>query len=309
MKTLAVVGSRAGYELLGAATGGPMAALAFDRATADGCAARGAADVYLWEDPLYEQSPTEAGLAAIEAAVKASSPEVVLFTADSRGREWAPRVAARLRAGICTECTALEAGGGKLRCQRPVFGGKATAVVEIDSPLKVAGVRAGVFAEPEAGPAGTVQSLSVDTSGSERWPRRLEHVAEAGEGPSLQDAKTIVSGGRGLGGAENFSILKDLADVLGAALGASRAAVDEGWVPGAWQIGQTGKVVRPDLYIAVGISGASQHMAGVAAAKNIVAINTDKDAPIFEQARLGVVGDYKDVLPPLIGACKELLGR
>jgi electron transfer flavoprotein alpha subunit len=305
VKALAVVTGRGALELL--ALGG--ASLAFSADVAQECAARGASPAYVWEDPLYEQAAAEAGLRAVEAAVKASGADLVLFPADSRGREWAPRLAARLGAGICTECTGVEVAGDTLRCQRPVFGGKATAVVELTSPVKVVGVRAGVLAAPAASAGGSPTALAVDTSGSERWPRRVEKVAEASTGPSLQDAKIIVSGGRGLGGAENFAILKELADVLGAAVGASRAAVDEGWVPASWQIGQTGKTVRPDLYIAVGISGASQHMAGVAAAKNIAAINTDKDAPIFEQARLGLVGDYREVLPPLIAACRELLGK
>jgi electron transfer flavoprotein alpha subunit len=307
MKALAVVTSRAGLELL--ALGG--ASLSFSTDVAQECAAHGAAPAYVWEDPLYEKSPAEAGLRAIEAAVRESGADLLVLAADSRGREWTPRLAARLAAGICTECTAVAVAGDRVRCERPVYGGKATAVVELTSPVKVIGVRAGVLAAPESAGAGAapVALTGVDTSGSERWPVRVERVAEASEGPSLQDAKVIVSGGRGLGGAENFAILKELADVLGAAVGASRAAVDEGWVPASWQIGQTGKTVRPDLYIAVGISGASQHMAGVAAAKNIAAINTDKDAPIFEQARLGLVGDYREVLPPLIAACRELLGK
>jgi len=306
VKLLAVVASKAGLELL--AMGG--ASVSFTADVAAECAARGASPAYLWQDPLFEKSPSEAGLRAIEAAVRQSGADLVLLGADSRGREWAPRLAARLGAGICTECTGLKVEGDIVRCERPVYGGKATAVLELTAPVKVVGVRAGVLAAPDASTAGSPAALDgVDTSGSERWPVRVEHVAEQSEGPSLQDAKVIVSGGRGLGGAENFAVLKQLADVLSAAVGASRAAVDEGWVPASWQIGQTGKVVRPDLYIAVGISGASQHMAGVAAAKNIAAINTDKDAPIFEQARLGLVGDYREVLPPLIAACKELLGR
>ncbi len=306
MKALAVVTGRGGLELL--ALGG--ASLSFTADVAQECAARGASPAYVWEDPLYERSGAEAGLRAIEAAVRAAGADVVVLAADARGRDWAPRLAARLGAGICTECTGVEVAGDGLRCQRPVYGGKATAVFELKTPVKVIGVRAGVLGEPAAGSGGGAPvALAVDTAGSERWPQRVEKVAEQSEGPSLQDAKVIVSGGRGLGGADNFAILKELADVLGAAVGASRAAVDEGWVPPSWQIGQTGKTVRPDLYIAVGISGASQHMAGVAAAKNIAAINTDKDAPIFEQARLGLVGDYREVLPPLIAACRELLGK
>ncbi len=305
MKALAVVTGRGGLELL--ALGG--ASLSFAADVAQACAAHGASPAYVWEDPLFERSGAEAGLRAIEAAVREAGADVVVLAADSRGREWAPRLASRLGAAICTECTGVEVAGDGLRCQRPVFGGKATAVVELTAPIKVIGVRAGVLSAPEASGAGAPVALSVDTSGSERWPQRVEKVAEQSEGPSLQDAKVVVSGGRGLGGPENFSILKELADVLGAAVGASRAAVDEGWVPASWQIGQTGKSVRPDLYIAVGISGASQHMAGVAAAKNIAAINTDKDAPIFEQARLGLIGDYREVLPPLIAACRELLGK
>lgn len=320
MKVLVVAPVRsvkAARELVGAGEtlGGPVIVVCLGpnaAAAVPDFLSSGADEVLWWDEPALAATSGEAALAALVTACEEIRPEVVLLTGDSAGRDWAPRLAWRLGAGLVTECTGWEAGpDGRLHFQRPVYGGKAVATIASRCPIQMAVVQPGSFAAPEFAPGrqGTVRRLEVAAVPAESWPRVLERVAEAAAGPGLENASIVIAGGRGLGGAENFTLLKELADVLGAAVGASRAAVDEGWAPSSWQIGQTGKAVRPDLYVAVGISGASQHMAGVAGAKTIVAINTDKDAPIFASARLGVVGDYRQVLPALIAALRELLGQ
>ena len=271
--------------------------------------ARGADEVLTWSDPGLNATPGEAGVAALSAAVVATGADVILLVADTAGRDWAPRLAFRIEAGLVTEATGWTLTDGKLTFTRMVFGGKAQAVYTSRRPVAVATLKPGacVAREAEPGRTGQVRALEVRLESSANWPTLVETVVEAPKGPSLDDAKRIVSGGRGLGGPENFSYLNDLADVLGAAVGASRAAVDAGWVPVTWQIGQTGKIVAPDLYIAVGISGASQHLAGCSQAKAIVAINTAEDAPIFDRARLGVIGDYREVVPALTAVLREML--
>lgn len=260
-------------------------------------------------EPALETAPGEAGLVALEAAARATAPEVVLLPADSSGRDWAPRLGKRLGAGVVTEVTGWEVADGALRFHRLTFGGKARATYAARRPIVVATVKPGAASAlaPDASRSGEVRDLGVSIPLDPSWPTVVEAATEPSAGPRLDDAKIIVSGGRGLGGPENFSYLRELADILGAAVGASRAAVDAGWVPQTWQIGQTGKSVAPNLYLAVGISGASQHLVGCSRAKTIVAINTDKDAPIFDVARLGVVGDFKEVLPALDAALKEIL--
>lgn len=271
--------------------------------------AAGARSVLVCAEPALERAPGEAGVLALQAAAERTQATVILLPADSLGRDWAPRLAFRLGAGLITEATDWSLADGRLIFSRLVFGGKAVARMAATTSVCVATVRpgAGRGAAPGAPPggAGTVADLGLRIALDPAWPTVLRRETEEREGPSLEEARSIVSGGRGLGGPENFSLLRELADVLGGAVGSSRAPVDEGWVPGTWQIGQTGKVVAPDLYIAVGISGASQHLVGCSRSKTIVAINTDPDAPIFGRARLGVVGDYREVVPQLIEALRR----
>jgi electron transfer flavoprotein alpha subunit len=319
MKTLVVVHSpslRAGAELVGAARtlGGPVVAVCLgpDGApAAEELRARGADEVLWWEDGALAASPGEVALEVLYRVYTEVDPRLVLFSATSAGRDWAPRLAWRVGAGLVTECVGWDVDGeGRLRFTRPVYGGKAIATIVSRRPVQMAVVQPGAFPAPPPAPnpQGVLRRLEFPVRGREGWPQIVERVAERPAGPALEEATIVVSGGRGLGGPEGFRLLEELARVLGAAVGASRAAVDEGWAPASWQIGQTGKSVRPTLYLAVGISGASQHLAGVRA-RTIVAINTDKDAPIFGAARLGVVADYRAVLPPLVAALREMLDR
>jgi electron transfer flavoprotein alpha subunit len=320
MKVLVVARSQSAkmaIELLGAARalGGPVAAVCLGpgaASAAENLLASGADEVFWWDDPTLQASPGEAGVRALEFAFAAIAPALVLFSADSAGRDWAPRLAWNSGAGLVTECVGWEVGDdGRLLFHRPVYGGKAMATIVSRQPVQMAVVQPGSFPAPPpvSNPHGRVRRLECTVTAKEAWPRVVEHVPEPAGGPALEDAAIVVAGGRGLGSGENFKLLRELARTLGAAIGASRAAVDEGWASASWQIGQTGKSVRPNLYLAIGISGASQHLAGARQAKIIVAINADKEAPIFSAARIGVVGDCRCMLPPLLAALREALGR
>jgi electron transfer flavoprotein alpha subunit len=308
----------AGIELVRSAaalaveTGGELGVLALGigaRVAADTLRAAGADLVLTCEEEALDTAPGEAGLAALLASCDVLRPSLVLLPADSLGRDWAPRLGYRLGAGLVTEVTDWSLEDGRPVFQRLVFGGKAIATMRVAGGVAVATARpgAGRRDEPPRAGRGEVRDLGLAIEAQPNWPRLLRRQAEERQGPGLEEARAIVSGGRGLGGPEGFIPLEQLARTLGGAVGASRAAVDEGWAPPSWQIGQTGKTVAPDLYVAVGISGASQHLVGCSRAKTIVAINRDPEAPIFDYARLGVVGDWREVLPALTAALKEML--
>jgi electron transfer flavoprotein alpha subunit len=251
------------------------------------------------QSELAEYQP-ELCLRALVQICQELKPHTVLLGNDTYSQELAPRLAHRLGGSAVGDGVALLTSDGALRVQRAVYGGKAVATVELKRSPAVVWLRARAFepAQARAGAPAEIKTFSVDLAGAPAT-RIIERKSEAVGEARLEDASIIVSGGRGLGGPEPFEDLKSLAAVINAQVAASRAACDSGWCPPTWQVGQTGKKVAPGLYIAVAISGASQHLAGISDAKNIAAINTDAEAPIFKHCRFGIVEDYKKVIPLL----------
>ena len=270
----------------------------------------GAETVFTVESPMLEGGPPDALVAVAERAVNECSPWAVLGSKSPVGSDVVPRLAFRLGRALAQDCVSLALdSAGRLLATRPVHGGNIMATVACMRTPAVASLRPGAFAGPELDSSrqGHIESLDPCLDGVTVRARVLERVEGAKEGVRLQDAAVVVGGGRGLGGPEAFQHLEELATMLRGAVGASRAAADAGWVPAHYQIGLTGQTISPDLYIAVGISGASQHMAGCGGAKQIVAINSDLGANIFQRARLGVAGDWRKVLPAFIDQLRELL--
>ena len=305
-------------EVLGEATrlaeklGGPVVGVC-PAASDPGLAAlgeSGAHRVLLAKHEAFAQYDAAGCARAVVAAVEAVKPAVLLFGASAIGRDLAPRVAARLGAGLATDCTALSAEGGRLVATRPVFAGKANLKVAFPRVPAIASLRPKVFAAVSRnGGAAAVEPLAFAWDAEARRARVTRLAASAGGRPDLTESEIIVSGGRGLKGPENFKVIEELAEALGATVGASRAVVDAGWRPHSDQVGQTGKTVSPKLYVAIGISGAIQHLAGMSSSRCIVAINKDPGAPIFKVADYGLVGDLFEVVPALTRAVKELNER
>lgn len=263
--------------------------------------AYGADVVYVCEDAAFAAYATEAYARALVQTLEAAQATTLLVPFTSLGKDLAPRVAARLGAGLVSDCVSLSAVAGRLVARRPMYAGKAYATVQWNSTIQVATLRPNVFAlgAPNAGRAAELRTLAVD--GSARARVTAVEATTAGK-LELSEAQVVVSGGRGLKGPEHFHLVEELAAAFGAAVGASRAIVDAGWVDHHLQVGQTGKTVSPQLYVACGISGAIQHLAGMSSSKIIVAINKDADAPIFKAANYGVLGDVFEVLPQLTAA-------
>jgi electron transfer flavoprotein alpha subunit len=246
-------------------------------------------------------------LAAAEQAAKQANPDAILLTHAGAGRDLGPLLAYRLGTGIVTDATALRVDNGELVITKPVFGGSAIAEYSISTNPKLATLRPRAFEAVEAPSPTQAQVEALSVPNPEASIEVLEEVREqATSGPRLKDAKVIVSGGRGLGGPDNWHYVEEVAQILGGAVGATRAVTDAGWVPPSLQVGLTGATVAPDLYITIGISGAVQHIAGISGARNVVAINRDADANIFKYARFGVVGDWKQIVPAFIQRLKEL---
>ncbi|MDO8531445.1 MAG: electron transfer flavoprotein subunit alpha/FixB family protein [Dehalococcoidia bacterium] len=274
--------------------------------------AYGADKAYLVQDPLLAQENADAYVAAAEKVVRQVQPNVLLLGQTVLGRDISPRLATRLGTALAPDCVelAIDPATKLLHMTRPVYGGNARAIYVCEKARpQMATVRPKAFSvlERNDARAGEVVQLAAGLDPAQVRVKVLDRQKKASEGLRLEDARVVVTGGRGMGGPENFKYLDELAKTLKGAVGASRAVCDAGWVSPSLQIGLTGKVVTPDLYITVGISGASQHMAGCSGSKVIVAINKDPDANIFKEARYGVVGDWKQVLPALTEKVKELV--
>ena len=307
----------ASWEALGAARAlvpdGPVIAAIFGQNIGDAAQEairRGADTALVADDATLTDYRFEPYVALLAQIVQERQPAIVLAAATVAGREVLAGTAADVGGGLLTDVTVLSLEGGKLQAVRPVLGGKALSVEAIvgDGP-QFATLRPRAFPAPEPDDGRSGEVVAVQPALAEDAVlTKIEATQEVGGAVSLSDATIIVSGGRGVGGPEGFAPIRELAAVLGAAVGASRAAVDAGWIPYEHQVGQTGKVVAPDLYIAAGISGAIQHQAGMRTAKVIVAINKDPDAPIFKLARYGIVGDLFEVLPALTAELRQRLG-
>jgi len=271
-------------------------------AFAERLGAAGASRILACPDPALERYSGDGYAKALAALVKKEGPAALLFPASAQGSDLAPRTAALLDVGMASDCIDLQVEDGEIRALRPVYAGKARILVRSQGSPFVATLRPNVFQLEESGAgAAPVETFDAGVAESDLKDRVKEILAAAGGKVPLTEAKVIVSGGRGMKGPENFKILEELAQAFGpeAAVGASRSAVDEGWRPHSDQVGQTGKTVSPQLYIACGISGAIQHLAGMSSSKVIVAINKDPDAPIFKVADYGIVGDLFEVVPVL----------
>jgi len=260
----------------------------------------GADRIYIADDPDLSRYSGPAYTKAVTAAIRESDPVMVLFPADAMGRDLAPQIAATHQVGTGSDVTEVHFSDGLITAKRPVYAGKAFVNITFSKRPAVISIRPNTFA-PERDPGkGKTQALEVDITAEVNICKVVSLETTEGERPELTEAARIVSGGRGVGSPEDFSLIEELADALGAAVGASRAVVDAGWRPHAEQVGQTGKTVSPMLYVACGISGAIQHLAGMRSSDTIVAINKDPDAPIFQVADYGIVGDLFEVVPRLI---------
>lgn len=255
---------------------------------------------------VVEKGAPDAVAQAIAAAVKQGDYTAVIFGGTSFGKDVAPRVAAKLDVPLANDATAIDVDGSDIVVTRPVYAGRVIAKVVLEGTPRLISIRPNTFRAQ--GAASNVETVNVDAAAAKVIVRELQ--AAAGAKLDVSEAPIVISGGRGLKGPENWHLLESLRDAIGSncALGASRAVVDAGWRPHAEQVGQTGKTVSPQLYIAVGISGAMQHLAGMRSAKTIVAINKDPDAPIFKIADYGLVGDVTEILPKLTQEIKNQCG-
>ena len=272
----------------------------------------GAKRVYVHEDAAFRDLLASPAVDLLARLIEKEHPDLLLFGMTYDGRDVASRLSARLGAALIANATDVSGDGDGFKVVNPVFGGSllVTTVPKSKAPTLVLMRPKAITAEPASG-AGEpqVETLSDPVDTSKPAAKVLRREKEKAQGPKLEDASIIISGGRGLGAPENFKMLDELAGELGAAVGASRAVVDAGWKPYAFQIGQTGKTVKPSVYIAVGISGAMQHTVGMKGAKTIIAINKDPEAPIFKLADLGVIGDVHKVVPQLIQEVRSRKGK
>ena len=300
------LGEALGEEVAAAFLGAEMDAVSGE------AIARGADKVYLVQDPLLAGPQMDLQLAAFEQVCAQTEPSVVLVGRTPMGADIGPRLAFRMGVGMAQDCVevGIDAETGRLVATRPVYWGSAVAKVTFpDADPQIVVIRPKTYEPLEADPSrsGKVIAVQVYLDSSMAKTRLVKTVSHESEGVRLEDAAVVVGGGRGLGGPEPFELLKELAQLLGGAVAASGAVCDAGWLDHGYKVGLTGKTITPELYITVGISGASQHLAGCSGAKHVMAINRDADANIFKAADFGVVGDWNKVLPSFIEAVRELV--
>jgi len=268
----------------------------------------GATVVHVNEDKAFDDYIAEPATDALALLHQQEPPDLILFGFTSDSREVAGRLAARLGVGLISNAADIAAKDGGFVAKVPYFGGAKVASMRTNNKPAIVLIRPKSFEPAETGGTAEVKELTVSIGEGSKRAHIVERVVEASEKVKLEDAKVVISGGRGMGGPDNFPLLEALAGALGGAVGASRAVVDAGWVPYSMQVGQTGKSVRPGVYIAVGISGAMQHTVGMKSSKVIIAINKDAEAPIMKMADLGVVGDALKIVPALTAAVKARKG-
>lgn len=304
---------RSSQELLLAAknSGRPVFALAFGKASNELAAEVGiwgASDLYTFNDSQFDQYNSELFCQAFSEAISKSGAKIILASSSSTGRDIIPRVAARSKSGVLSDCTEIDLKSESIIVKKPVYSGKCLSKMTFEnSPFQFVIMRANQLSlegKPNLA-AAKVHTLLIEKPDLRTLVKEI--VKGTSEKLDLTEANIIVSGGRGLKDAANFKLVNELADVLGATVGASRAVVDAGWVSHGMQVGQTGKTVAPTLYIAIGISGAIQHLAGMSGSKVIVAINNDANAPIFQKASYGIVGDLFEIVPLLTSEFKKVL--
>lgn len=303
---------RGSIELLNwaATTGQKTAALALGTKVATNeIGALGIGEIYHAQEAALDNYNPELFAQALHDAIQKSGANIVIGSATSVGRDLFPRVAARMNSGVISDCTEIQLSDETLNVKKPMMAGKYAARMTFDqSPVQFVLMRPNQL-PTDGKPSAAQPQVTALPVGQPLWASVKEVVKGASEKLDLTEANIIVSGGRGLKEAGNFKLLHDLADVLGATVGASRAVVDAGWVPHGMQVGQTGKTVAPSLYIAVGISGAVQHLAGMSGSKVIVAINNDPNAPIFQKATYGIVGDLFEIVPKLTEEFRQVLQK
>lgn len=266
--------------------------------------AHGASVIFHGDDDAYQEYVAEPHAATLAQLIESEKPDIILFPSTFAARDVQARLVGKLGVGVIANAVDVQFDGDDLRVTVP-YGADTVGTVTIDGGgTAIVQIRPKSFTAEEVGGSAEIRKLDVSVDQAACRVKVLETVEQASEGPDLEEASIIVSGGRGLGKADNFALIEALAKELGAAVGASRAVVDAGWIPYSHQVGQTGKTVKPDLYIACGISGAIQHIAGMGSSKHIIAVNTDPEAPIFEHADLGVVGDVMTVIPKLTEALR-----
>ena len=266
--------------------------------------AYGADKIIVAEHASLEEYLTDSYTKVVADISATVDPQVIILGASTQGKDLAARLAARLDAGLAMDCVAVRADGGDIIATRPLYGGKIKAEVALSGKPQIVATRPNAMRIEASAKAGSVEKVAVDPGESQL--KFVEKALETGK-VELTEADVVVSGGRGMGGTD-YSLVEALAEALGGAVGASRSAVDEGWRPHADQVGQTGKVVSPNLYVALGISGAIQHLAGMSSSKVIVAVNKDSEAPIFSKADYGVVGDLFEIVPLITEEVKKLKG-